>query len=189
MNYESCDIGLVRDDNWVSKAIRFFEWNENKKPARVSHAYLYLGGLTDKPSVLEQLWTCTVSPVEKYDNQQIVVWRNKKWSKLQKTWIATKAMQIMNQPYPVARLLLNIGDSLTRSQWFTQHLTTLKTFKECDQLIAWAAYKVLGEDNVFGCPWRCLNPALLDQYCQDHPDEWDCVVNQIDPQPAAPASA
>lgn len=178
--YETCDIGLVRDNNWISKAIRWFEWNQNKQPSRVSHAYLYLGGLTDQPSVLEQLWTCTTSPASKYENQQIVVWRNKKWSNLEKTWIATKAMQVMNQPYPVPRLLLNVADSLTKSYWFTKHLTTLKCFKECDQLIAWAAAQVFKRDDIFGVPWRCLNPALLDEYCQTHPDEWECVINRID---------
>lgn len=187
MIYETCDIGLVRNDDWISKSIRWFEWNGNGRHSRVSHAYLYLGHLTDEPSVLEQLWTCRIEPASKYESQEIVVWRNKLWTPQQKIWIATKAMQVMNQPYPVGRLLLNVADSLTRSYWFTKNLTTLKTFKECDQLIAWAAYKVFGRDDIFGVPWRCLNPALMDQWCQDHPDEWECIVNRIDL--TAPATA
>jgi hypothetical protein len=167
------DLILSRSDTLLSKLIRFFE-KEQTGDARVSHAALALGPFHQSPAVIEQLWTMQISPIKKYENQKLIIYRNSKWSHVTKHNICVAMMTLMNQPYGLFKIPLNALDAITGTFWFTSHLGITR-FKTCAQAIAWSCYKATGEDNVFGCGWRSVTPDIQDDWCRGHPDVWSRI--------------
>jgi hypothetical protein len=89
-------------------------------------------------------------------------------------------LSLANRPYPILKLPLNFLD-LAASKimgkpifWFTQTFK-IDSFTECAQAYAWAAYKIIGTDDIFGCGWRSIDPEGQDQWCEAHPDDWERV--------------
>ena len=146
--------------------------------ARYSHAAMGLGYLTPKESMIEQLFSgVKIRPISKLEKGfAFSIWRNKVWSEQEKIWIASHMQQQMRQPYGFLKIPLNALDCIFRTYWFTQTLG-ISHFKECMQIIAWSAYKILGTDNVFGTGWRSVSPDIADDYCRTHPDEWEEIYS------------
>ena len=177
--FQSSDLGLVNSSGIFGALIRPVEsWKYGTTDA--THTFCFMGGLIRPPSVVEQLWFMSVSPVTKYDPEQVKVWRNKKWTDLQKNQIAAKMLTLSNEPYPILKLPLNFLDCLASSIlkrpcfWFTQKFS-ITSFTECAQAYAWACYQVIGTDDIFGCGWRSIDPEGQDQWCENHPEDWELV--------------
>jgi hypothetical protein len=144
--------------------------------SRVSHAALALGHLTEKPEVIESLWKVTRNPLNKYDGQEIIILRKKDLTLGQRNEIALKCVSVEQQSYGILKIPLYGLDALFKTYWFSKNLG-LSNFKVCSNLIAWSYEKVLGKQ-VFGVPWRCVTPDVIDDFC-DHNPEWEEVYNSL----------
>jgi hypothetical protein len=171
------DLILSASSSFISRLIRWFEKRQTGH-ACVSHAAMALGPLESKPSVVEQLLTMVISPLEKYEAQKILIYRNKKWSVTKKWNICISMLSMMNQPYGFLKIPLNALDCIFRTYWFTSNLG-IGHFKECAQAYAWACYRATGKDDVFGCGWRCVTPDIMDDYCREHPEDWELVYKNL----------
>jgi hypothetical protein len=183
MNLETADLILTQSDTWLSRAIRALEPHNDNKPALVSHTACALGYLWFPPSCMEQLWTLSITPLEKYDNQRIVIYRNKVWTREQKYQIMTNMLSSMNRPdgiYGIGKIGLFALDRLFHTYRFTQKFS-IPNFLVCSQRYAYHAYKVIGTDNIFGMGWRSVDPEIQRDYCEEHKEDWDCVINTIAP--------
>lgn len=170
---QSADIGLSSSDSFVGRAIRYFEAAQSGS-ARYSHAWIALGKLTDKPQVIESLWKIARSPVGKYADQKIIVYRHKNLTRGQRNEVALKCVELTNHSYGTLKIPLFALDGIFRTYFFTK-MFGVSSFKVCSNLVAWAYESVLGHE-VFGTCWRSVTPDVIDDYCQAHPDTWEVVL-------------
>ena len=155
---EPGDIILSRSGTWLSRTIRKFG-KILSGGARFSHSAL----VVDKEKILEALYTVTESPLKKYDKQDIVVWRNPEWTAEQRQQIVERLMEIRGEAYGFSKLPLFMLDSVFRTYFFTSRLG-VTSFKVCSTAITWAAFKVTGDKEPFGCPWRSTQPDTIDDW-------------------------
>lgn len=168
------DVILSRSQTWLSRKIRLFEkWRSGG--SRFSHALLALGELTEKPEVIEALWKVTRNSLEKYSDQEIVIYRKKNLTQGQRNEIALKCVSVERSTYGIMKIPLLALDAMFRTYWFSQHLG-FSNFKVCSELIAWAYDEVLNE-SVFGCNWRSVSPDVIDDYCIQT-QEWEMIFSQ-----------
>lgn len=163
--------------SWQSKIIRWFEKKQTGS-ARVSHASLSLVGISQVPELIESQWLVERVKTEEYNEKPIVVWRHRNLTDLQRSSITLRSVSLSNHPYGMLKLPLFGLDALFNTYWFTQH-ANITNFKVCSQLIAWTYYKELLEDSVFGIEWRSVSPDAIDDYCRNHPEEWESVYCSI----------
>lgn len=171
------DIILSCSDAWISKQIRDVGKLASGS-CRVSHASLALGNLTEKPECIESLWKVTRSPISKYENEQIVIWRNKTLSRGKRNEIALKMVSIERDGYGLLKLPLFFLDAVFKTYFFTQHFG-VSNFKVCSEAIAWAYEKALNKPSYFGCGWRSVSPDIIDDQCSANVKEWECVYDSI----------
>lgn len=176
------DIILSRQNNWLSKSIRWFGKRATGS-ARFSHAAMALGHLTEKPECIEALWKVTRSPLSKYENQEIVVYRMKNLDIGVRNEIALRAISIEQQAYGLLKIPLFALDGVFKTYFFTSHFG-LSHYKVCSELAAWAYEKTfdkfkktvladlckrLGKNPPFKKGWRSISPDFLDDHCSKSP--------------------
>lgn len=169
------DILLSRKNTWLSRTIRKFGKIKTGS-AKVSHAALCLGKLTEKPEVIEALWKVIRNPLSKYDKEQIVIFRKRGLNQAQRNEIALKCISVENQAYGILKLPLFALDSLTHSYFFTQTFG-LSNYKVCSNLIAWAYEKAAGIK--FGVGWRSVQPDTIYDFCVSKQQDWEIILNGL----------
>lgn len=172
------DIILSRSNTWLSKSIRHFEAKRSGdgriKGSRYSHALMALGITWPGEYVIESLVRVTVSPFDKYDDQEIVIWRRKDLDLNQRIQIASKAISVRKDSYGIFKIPLFALDSVFGTYKFSKYLG-LSNFKVCSNLIAWTYEKTLGVKQ-FGKSWRSVTPDVIDDYCMLNPHEYDEII-------------
>ena len=163
------DIILSRSGTFFSKAIRFFEKLKSGS-ANYSHSAMCL---SDR-EVIESLWRVTVNPTSKYENEDIVIYRPKFLTMDQKRSVVNRSLKIEGQAYGVLKIPLFAMDAVFKTYLFTQTFG-ISHFKVCSNLIAWAYYKELGHDDIFGTGWRSVSPDVIDDYCSRWPLLWEKI--------------
>ena len=187
------DILLSRSKTWISKAIRYFE-KRKTGAAGYSHAALSIVGLSEKPEVIEALWSVTRGPLEKYEGQEIVIYRHKQLTPGQRNEIALAAISRERKGYGITKIPLFALDSIFRPYRFTKWFG-VSNFQVCSELIGWAyhhPFKKLPAPSLAANPWlepfardmafnkkggwRSTTPDDIDDYCRDNAD-WQVVFN------------
>ena len=169
------DIILTRSDTLLSRIIR---WAGKKRTgaARVSHAAMALGDLVVPASCVESLWRVEVSPLSKYDGQEMIVWRLIDMTDEERERMAVRALTQCNMSYDVFKILLFLLDCLFRTYFFTR-LFGISNYKVCSNLIAWAREKENGRK--FGIGWRSVQPDTIDDWCRRNKKKAELVYSTL----------
>jgi hypothetical protein len=171
------DIILLHSDSWMGRVIRWFEAKQTGH-ARVQHAAMALGGLMRQPAVLEALATVRRTPLSRYTDQQIIIYRHKHLPKAARCEIALEAVTRQGEPYAVLKLLLLAADALTGTTFFSRTFKITKLMV-CSNVIAWAYERVLGFQP-FNLPWQSVTPDHIDDTCSRNPEDWECLYDSIE---------
>lgn len=169
------DIILTRSDTLLSRIIR---WAGKKRTgaARVSHAAMALGDLVSSPSCVESLWHVEVSPLSKYEGQEIIVWRLIDMTEEERERMAVRALTQCNMGYASGKIVLFLFDCIFRTYFFTR-LFGVSNYKVCSNLIAWAREKENGKK--FGIGWRSVQPDTIDDWCRRNKKKAEMVYSSL----------
>jgi len=179
------DIVLSRSWSRTSRLIRAFQLLQGKgldNEARVSHVALALGDLNSTPEVVESLWRVTRTPLERYQGQEIVIWRNVRLSDVERRQVAAKALELTGDWYAPLKLPLYALDGLCSTTWFSRTLGVLP-YKTCGNLVAWAydwgwPRRLQHNPYTFGLPSRAVTPDVIDDRCR-YGEDWIEVYNSL----------
>lgn len=177
LKLEPGDVILTRSPSVLSRIIRLAGIRRTGE-ARVSHAAIALGNMIKPPSCVEALWTVTISPLRKYLDQEIVVWRLSALSRLSRERIAIKALTRCNRLYAPLKLPLFLLDSIFRTYFFTRTFG-ITNYQVCSELFAWAVEKVTNE-KAFGIGWRSVQPDTIDDWCRENPEKAKLVYSSLE---------
>jgi hypothetical protein len=170
------DIVLTNDAGRISRLVLAISTLQTGTALR-SHAGLYTGG-----RLHEALWNgIRARPLSVYDKTDVAVWRLRRLTPQQRANVARRFASLEGQPYGYLKLPLFVADALATFivgkdvYWFTR-LCSITHFKVCSTGIAWAFEKELGAP-IFGRPWKCCSPDVIDDWCRQHPDDAELVFS------------
>jgi hypothetical protein len=156
-------IGLSRDNTWISKTIRWFGKRQSGS-ANYSHAFLKIDDI-----VIEETFAgLRIKPYSKYNKIIHKLYTPKFLNEEEETTIRNTAMAqvgTIKGIYGYAKLPLFALDALTKSYWFTSHLS-IKHFKVCSQWCCYLFYKYANYDKF--STWRSYSPDGIDDELRGH---------------------
>lgn len=162
------DVLLTRDRGRVSRLIRAGEiLRDEDGVAEFSHAELI-----NPPRVIGSMWRIREAPLAIYDGAEVVIWRRRDLTDVQRGLIASAALSQLRKHYGAFKLVLFALDAICGTTWFTWRLS-LTNFKVCSQFVAWC--HEIRSPGVFGRPWNQVSPDDIDDWCLAHPEAWQEV--------------
>ena len=165
------DIILSRNGTWLSKAIRWVTSLQTGN-AQYSHAAMAVGTGLD----VEALWQISVLDVEKYEDQDIEVWRIPLDADEQRC-LSHNLLQMANEVYGAGKLFLFAADAVgtqlsklwgnkTPSFWFMERFGMKDPIPVCSELDGFALQKftkhALKDENDLVIPWQRFSPDYLE---------------------------
>lgn len=166
----SGDIGLSRNDKWLSKTIRWFEskWTGG---ANFSHAFT----LVDERLLVEALDKIRINPLKKYSNATIQIWRIP-ISDVEREDLSLGLIRRVNGAYGYLKYPGFVLDALCSTVkrmfgkkepvFFFSRTLGFSNIPVCSQLTVWAVHKFTSyrfkDKEGKGVNWREVNPDRLE---------------------------
>jgi hypothetical protein len=143
----------------------------------VTHAMVAMGGILSPPSVVEALLTVRETPLDRYEGEELVIWRPTFLSDAERYAVAVSAESLIGHWYAPGKIVLFALDGLTGWNW--SGLFGWERFKTCGNVLAWSYFNATGNAYTFGRHWKDVTPSDIDTWCLRHPETWELVYSSI----------
>jgi hypothetical protein len=182
MNYEAKlgDIFLCSSDRVAAKIVKFFMtaptwyqylWRKirgTQQPVRYYHA----GMVLDNEQMIEQQGKVQYGQTQKILSRRITIYRKKNLTEEQKELLRTRAIAQLGQGYGIEDVIAHTLTWLTGIRLFTYIVGALSRNRDiCVNRVArW--YNHICD---FGLNWYEITTKTMDEYCKNHPEEWEII--------------
>ena len=162
------DIILTRGPGFISRAIRRFGHEEGQE-ALVSHAGIFIS----PTFVIEALSRVKTNAFpEKFKDCEYVILSSKNLSLEQRRILALIASNFSARSYGYLKIVGQMVDWMTMSNWFSSRVLTWDRYPYCSFLVA-EAYWSIGKN--FGVPSKSTTPDDILDFCMAHPEKYSIV--------------
>jgi hypothetical protein len=184
MEFKTGDIFLIDSDKTGAKIVKFlmtaptiwqYLWRKfrgTQEPVRYYHA----GMVLDKYTVIEQEWKVETDTVSKLVNaKRIIIYRYKNLTEEQTKLLHDRAVEDLGKTYDIPQLIGKTLTWLTGIKWFVRFLGGLSKEEEIcitrdgDWFWIFCHFGVKTKHE--------LTTKIVDEYCQNHPEEWEIVYD------------
>jgi len=172
--FEKGDIVLVHGAKTLSKAILFVLRRFQKDDVYYTHVILCCGGnegieaniIINKCNIEDKL--------QKAIRYKVI--RNNHLTDLQKDRMVKMCSSLLYVPYGVSRLLMQLGDQITGTNFFTKRIKS-KYVQVCSSLVAWSYYSV-AKIKFNGVDWKACEPDDIDDESIKNPQSWMIISSK-----------
>lgn len=181
-NLQCSDIFLCNSNRISARIVKFlmqektfWHWLYKKifhKPMNVVR-YYHAGMVITKSWIIEQQWKVQIKPIEKILNRNIIFYRYKRLNPFTENIIYKRANEDFGKIYDIPQLIGKSLTWITGIKLFTRLLGALS--KEQEICVTRVGDWYWGICN-FGVKTKHeITTKVLDEYCQNHPEEWEIV--------------
>jgi len=135
--------------------------------------YYHAGMIISDTQIIEQQWKVQLADINKIYARKIVIYRKKDLTDIQRHILYDRAYGDLNKIYDIPQLIGKTLTWLTGIKLFVRFLGALsKELEICVTRIGdWYEYICN-----FGVKTKHeITTKILDEYCQNHPEEWEAV--------------
>jgi hypothetical protein len=174
------DIFLCDSDRLGAKIVKFFmqsptvyqqiwRWMNGKlQPVR----YYHTGMILDSQVMIEQQGTVKYGETQKILSRRITIYRMKNLSFDDKELLKNRAIVQLGQGYGVEDVIAHTATWLTGIRQFTRVVGALSRNRDiCVNRVARWYNHICN----FGTNWYEITTKMMDEYCSNHPEEWEVV--------------
>lgn len=163
------DIILTSSDTWISRAIRRFG-KEKGEEALVSHAGIFIDG----HHVLEALFRGVVTTTfpDDFQKDEYAIFTPLNLTGADRLAICKRAMSFSARSYGYTKILGQLFDYTTNTDWFTSKIFTWDRYPVCSYVVA-EGYSFVGKN--FGVPSKSTTPDDLLDFCFTRTDKYQLI--------------
>jgi hypothetical protein len=179
-NAQCGDIFLCDSDRTGAKIVKFFmtapTWyiylyrmiRHTQQPVRYYHA----GMVLSNEQMIEQQGKVQYGQTQKILNRRITIYRKKNLTEEQKELLRTRAIAQLGQGYGIEDVIAHTLTWLTGIRLFTYIVGALSRNRDiCVNRVARWYNHICN----FDLNWYEITTKTMDEYCQNHPEEWESI--------------